>query len=73
MVSVQEEAIVFYGVADEPEVASAYADFAGYSYDWCQGPDLNRHDLNGRGLLSSLHYGTTQDNPPKHKSNALLS
>ena len=40
---------------------------------WCPGPDLNRHDLNGRGILSSLHYGTTQDNPPKHKSNALPS
>ena len=40
---------------------------------WLSGPDLNRHDLNGRDILSSLDYVTTQDNPPKHKSNALLS
>ena len=40
---------------------------------WCLGPDLNRHDLSGREILSSLDYVTTQDNPPKHKSNALLS
>ena len=40
---------------------------------WCPGPDLNRHDLNGREILSSLDCGTTQDNPPKHKSNALPS
>ena len=40
---------------------------------WCLGPDLNRHDLNDREILSSLHYGSTQDNPPKHKSNAILA
>ena len=34
---------------------------------------MSRHSLNGRGILSSLDYGTTHDNPPKHKSNALLS
>ena len=42
-------------------------------FNWCPGPGLNRHGRNGRGILSSLNYGTTQDNPPKHKSNALLS
>ena len=40
---------------------------------WCLGPDLNRHDLNNREILSSLHYGSAQDNPPKHKSNASLA
>ena len=40
---------------------------------WCSGPDLNRHDLNGREILGSLYYGTTQDNPLKHKSSALPS
>ena len=54
MVAVKEEAIVFCGVADEPNVTAAYADSAGYSFDWCPGPDLNRHDLNSRGILSSL-------------------
>ena len=39
---------------------------------WCPGPDLNRHGRNGRGILSSLHYGTTRDNPPKQKSFAPL-
>ena len=34
---------------------------------------MSRHRLNGRGILRSLDYGTTHDNPPKHKSNALLS
>ena len=33
---------------------------------------MNRHDRNDRGILSSLQCGTTQDNPPKHKSDALL-
>ena len=42
-------------------------------FKWCPGPDLNRHGRNGRGILSSLYYGTTQDNPPKQKSNALPS
>ena len=23
-------------------------------FEWCPGPDLNRHDLNGRGILSPL-------------------
>ena len=26
--------------------------------------------INGPEILSSLHYSTRQDNPPKHKSNA---
>ena len=39
---------------------------------WCRGPDLNRHDLNNREILSSLHYGSAKDNPPKRKSNAIL-
>ena len=40
---------------------------------WCRRPDLNRHDLNDREILSSIHSGPTQDNPPKHKSNAILA
>ena len=39
---------------------------------WCLGPDLNRHDLDNREILSALHYGSAQDNPPKCKSNAIL-
>lgn len=40
---------------------------------WDLRPDLNRHDLNDREILSSLHYSPTQDNPPQHQSNTLPS
>ena len=43
------------------------------AFIWRPRPDLNRHDLRGREILSSLQRGATQDNPPKHKSDALLS
>ena len=32
-------------------------------FEWCPEPDLNRHDRNDRGILSSLHYGVTRHNP----------
>jgi len=35
----------------------------GQHFIWFPGPDLNRHGRNGRGILSSLHYGITQHNP----------
>ena len=35
----------------------------GHHKEWCPGPDLNRHGRNGRGILSSLHYGITRHNP----------
>ena len=43
------------------------------AYLMVTGAGFNLRGRNGRGILSSLHYGTTQDDPPKHKSNAILS
>ena len=40
---------------------------------WCPEPDLDGCDLHGREIFDSFHGDRSQNNQPKHKSNAIPS